>query len=70
MELVKLHINGLLIAENGCRAASYTEQSGVAAMAEEEIEIIVELSRGEHCATVWTSDLSYDYVRINAEYRT
>ncbi len=60
----------MLIAENGCRAASYTEEQGVAAMAPAEIVIRVELDRGESSATVWTTDFSYDYVRINAEYRT
>jgi glutamate N-acetyltransferase/amino-acid N-acetyltransferase len=59
-----------LIASNGCRAASYTEEQGVAAMAPAEITIRIELDRGESSATVWTTDFSYDYVRINAEYRT
>jgi glutamate N-acetyltransferase/amino-acid N-acetyltransferase len=70
VEEVGLYLNGLLIAERGCRAASYTEEQGVTAMAAEEIEIRVELNRGQCEATVWTSDFSYDYVRINAEYRT
>jgi glutamate N-acetyltransferase/amino-acid N-acetyltransferase len=39
-------------------------------MAPEEITIRVELERGEHAAAVWTTDFSYDYVRINAEYRS
>jgi len=42
----------------------------VAAMTPEEIVIRIELQRGGADATVWTSDFSYDYVRINAEYRT
>jgi glutamate N-acetyltransferase / amino-acid N-acetyltransferase len=67
---VSLRLNGILIAENGCRAASYTEQQGVDAMAAEDIIIAVDLNRGQHSATVWTTDLSTDYVRINAEYRT
>jgi glutamate N-acetyltransferase/amino-acid N-acetyltransferase len=67
---VSVYINGILIAENGCRAASYTEQQGGEAMAAEEITISIQLNRGEHAATVWTTDLSHDYVRINAEYRT
>jgi glutamate N-acetyltransferase / amino-acid N-acetyltransferase len=70
VDLVELHINGVLIAENGCRAASYTEAQGVAAMAGEEIEIRVNLNRGAASTTVWTTDLSHDYVTINAEYRT
>ena len=60
----------MLIAEGGCRAASYTEAQGVAAMAPEDIVIRVELGRGEATAAVWTTDFSYDYVRINAEYRS
>jgi glutamate N-acetyltransferase/amino-acid N-acetyltransferase len=70
VDRVELHINGVLIAENGCRAASYTEAQGVAAMAGEEIEIRVNLNRGAAGTTVWTTDLSHDYVTINAEYRT
>ncbi|MCB1855502.1 MAG: bifunctional ornithine acetyltransferase/N-acetylglutamate synthase, partial [Halieaceae bacterium] len=60
----------VLIAAGGCRADSYTEEQGVAAMAPEEITIRIELDRGASSATVWTTDFSYDYVRINAEYRS
>lgn len=67
---VGVYLNEVLIAENGCRAASYSEAQGVAAMAPEEIVIRIELQRGGATATVWTTDFSYDYVRINAEYRT
>jgi glutamate N-acetyltransferase/amino-acid N-acetyltransferase len=70
VDRVAVLINGVLIAEGGCRAATYTEEQGVAAMTAGDIEIEVRLQRGEASATVWTSDLSYDYVRINAEYRT
>jgi glutamate N-acetyltransferase/amino-acid N-acetyltransferase len=67
---VTVKINDVLIAENGCRAASYTEQMGQAALAPVDIHIQVDLNRGDAAATVWTSDLSFDYVKINAEYRT
>jgi glutamate N-acetyltransferase/amino-acid N-acetyltransferase len=67
---ISVFLNDVLIAENGCRAASYTEEQGVAAMAPEDITIRIELQRGSASATVWTTDFSYDYVRINAEYRT
>lgn len=67
---VAVYINNVLIAEKGCRAQSYTEEQGVEAMAPEEITIRIELNRGSANATVWTSDLSNEYVRINAEYRT
>ena len=70
VQQVGLYLNDVLIAEGGCRAASYTEAQGVAAMAPEEIIIRVELHRGEASAAVWTTDFSYDYVRINAEYRS
>ncbi|MFL3653717.1 MAG: bifunctional glutamate N-acetyltransferase/amino-acid acetyltransferase ArgJ [Halioglobus sp.] len=70
VENVRLYLNDVLIAEGGCRAASYTEEQGVAAMAPENIVIRVELERGAARATVWTTDFSYDYVRINAEYRS
>ncbi|EED36198.1 arginine biosynthesis bifunctional protein ArgJ [Luminiphilus syltensis NOR5-1B] len=70
VEDVAIHINDVLIAEHGARAASYTEEAGAAAMADEDLNIRVTLNRGEASGTIWTSDLSYDYVRINAEYRT
>jgi glutamate N-acetyltransferase / amino-acid N-acetyltransferase len=67
---VAVYLNDVLIAQNGCRAASYTEEQGVAAMAPEDIVIRIELNRGDAMASVWTTDFSYDYVKINAEYRT
>ena len=70
VDAVSVHLNDVLIAENGGRAASYTEEQGVAAMSPEDIEIRIGLNRGRCEASVWTTDLSYDYVRINAEYRT
>ncbi len=70
VDRVSVRLNDVLIAENGCRAKSYTEEQGSAAMEPEEIVIAIDLDRGSESATVWTSDLSHDYVRINAEYRT
>ena len=67
---VSIHLNGVLIAEHGARAASYTEEQGQEAMVSADLIIDVGLRRGQANATVWTTDLSYDYVRINAEYRT
>ena len=67
---LQLHLNGVLIAENGAKAASYSEEAGQAAMQPEDIEIRVSLNRGQATETVWTTDLTYEYVRINAEYRT
>jgi glutamate N-acetyltransferase/amino-acid N-acetyltransferase len=67
---VSVAINDVLIAEFGCVAASYTEAAGSAEMQKEEINIQVALSRGDAEATIWTTDFSYDYVKINADYRT
>jgi glutamate N-acetyltransferase/amino-acid N-acetyltransferase len=67
---VGVYLNDVLIASDGCRAASYTEEQGVSAMAPEDIVVRVELDRGSASGTVWTTDFSYDYVRINAEYRS
>jgi glutamate N-acetyltransferase/amino-acid N-acetyltransferase len=63
-------INDVLIARHGCRSPGYTEEQGIAAMASTDIDIEIHLDRGSAQFTLWTSDLSYDYVRINAEYRT
>jgi glutamate N-acetyltransferase/amino-acid N-acetyltransferase len=70
VQRIALYLNEVLIAQGGCRAATYTEQQGVAAMAPEELVIRVEMNRGRFSAAVWTTDFSYDYVRINAEYRS
>lgn len=70
VDAVSLSINGVLIAEQGARAQSYTEQAGVSAMASQDLLISIDLSRGDETATIWTTDFSYDYVKINAEYRT
>jgi glutamate N-acetyltransferase/amino-acid N-acetyltransferase len=65
-----LSINGVKILESGGPCATYTEAAGQKAMNPEEIHIKVELGIGPADTTVWTSDLSYDYVKINAEYRS
>lgn len=70
VEKVGVEINGVVVAENGGLAESYTEARGKAAMAKENILIRVCLARGAAMETVWTTDLSHDYVTINAEYRT
>lgn len=68
--LTTLTINGVFIAEHGERAPGYSEEAGSQAMAAEDIAIRITLGRGNQAATVWTSDLSHEYVTINAEYRT
>jgi glutamate N-acetyltransferase/amino-acid N-acetyltransferase len=67
---LQVYLGAVLVAEKGGRAASYTEVQGAAVMQEAEITIRVVLHRGAANATVWTCDFSYDYVKINAEYRT
>ncbi len=67
---VSLCLNGVCIVENGARAASYTEEQGVAAMQGKEIEIRIDLDKGGVGGCYWTCDLSHDYVSINAEYRS
>lgn len=70
VDTLKVWLGDVLVAENGGRAASYTEEQGAAVMKEAEITVRVALDRGAAAATVWTCDFSYDYVKINAEYRT
>ena len=67
---VQIYINDVQIVENGGRAASYSEELGQQAMAPEEIKIQIDLGRGDHLDRIWTTDLSHEYVTINAEYRT
>jgi glutamate N-acetyltransferase/amino-acid N-acetyltransferase len=67
---VRVSINGLPIAENGARSPRYDEAAVAQAMAGTDLSVHVHLGRGEAAETVWTSDFSYDYVRINAEYRS
>jgi glutamate N-acetyltransferase / amino-acid N-acetyltransferase len=67
---LQVYLGDVLVAENGGRAASYSEAQGAAVMKQAEITIRVVLHRGSASATVWTCDFSYDYVKINAEYRT
>jgi glutamate N-acetyltransferase/amino-acid N-acetyltransferase len=67
---VRLYLDDVLVAEGGGRAAGYREEDGQRVMKQQEITIRVALGRGAAQATVWTCDLSYDYVKINADYRT
>ncbi len=67
---LKLYLGDVLVAENGGRAAAYLEEQGSAVMKEPEILVRVDLARGDASCTVWTCDFSYDYVKINADYRS
>lgn len=70
VEQIDVYLDQVCITRNGGRAEEYTEAQGAAIMAQAEITIRIELGRGEHSETLWTTDLSHEYVRINAEYRT
>lgn len=70
IERVRIWLGEVLIVDAGGRASGYTEAAGAAVMREPEIPIRVALGRGHGEAQVLTCDLSYDYVRINAEYRS
>ncbi|MEY2777042.1 MAG: hypothetical protein RLY30_1140 [Pseudomonadota bacterium] len=70
VERVSVWIGDTLVAESGGRAVSYTEAAGQAEMAKADIPVRVHLGRGSESATVWTCDLSHDYVSINADYRS
>jgi len=70
VDALRLYLGDVLVAEKGGRAASYREEQGAAVMKAPEILVRVELNRGTESATVWTCDFSYDYVKINAEYRS
>lgn len=67
---VRIWLDDYLIAEHGGRAADYSEAEAARRMGADDVTIRVDLGRGEAETTVWTTDLSYEYVRINAEYRT
>ena len=67
---MQLYLGDVLVAEHGGRAAAYEEAQGAAVMKEPEILVRVVLNRGKAEATVWTCDFSYDYVKINADYRS
>lgn len=67
---IQIYLDDVCIVKDGGRAESYTEEQGRRVMQQSEITIRVVLQRGETTTTVWTCDFSYDYVKINAEYRT
>lgn len=67
---VSLHIDSVCIARDGLVATDYDESAAAAVMAREEYRVTIDLGRGAASAEIWTSDLSYEYVRVNAEYRS
>lgn len=70
VDIIQVYLDDVLIAEKGGRADSYLESLGQAVMDKDRLSIRIFLNRGDTMETVWTTDLSYDYVKINAEYRT
>lgn len=70
LQNIRIFIDDVCIVSNGGRDSSYAEELGQAVMNKDEITVRIILGRGDISAHVWTCDLSYDYVRINAEYRT
>jgi glutamate N-acetyltransferase / amino-acid N-acetyltransferase len=70
IERVEIWLDEVCIVRNGGRAEDYTEAAGQSVMDKAELRILVKLGRGEAEGRVLTCDLSYDYVKINAEYRT
>jgi len=70
LDKVRIYLDEVCIVEHGGRSPGYTEKQGQEVMNRNEITVRVELGRGQAQANVWTCDFSYDYVRINAEYRT
>lgn len=67
---VAIYLENVCVVRNGAVAADYTEAAGRDVMQRAEIHVRVDLGAGDASAMVWTSDLSHDYVRINADYRT
>ena len=70
IEKISLYINKLLVIDHGELADCYSEKNGQIEMRKDEIEFRLYLNEGDAGMTIWTTDFSYDYVKINAEYRT
>ena len=67
---VSLWLDKVQVASGGLMADDYTEDAGASVLAQDEFRVMIDLGRGDATETVWTTDLSYAYVRINAEYRS
>ena len=70
VDRVEMYLDDVLVAKDGGRNPDYKEEDGQRVMKQDEITVRVVLNRGLSSATVWTCDFSYDYVRINADYRS
>ena len=69
-DAIGLYLDDVCVAQGGLVADEYTEEAGAEVMAKDEFTVRVTLGQGDAAETVWTTDLSYEYIRINAEYRT
>jgi glutamate N-acetyltransferase/amino-acid N-acetyltransferase len=67
---IRIFLDDVCIVRDGGRADDYRERDGQAVMEKEEILIRIQLGRGDVMEQIWTCDLSHEYVRINAEYRS
>ena len=67
---IDLFLDDVAVVKNGGRLVSYREEDGARVMKQSEITVSIDLHRGAASTTVWTCDLSYDYVKINADYRS
>ncbi len=67
---IRVYLDDVLIVEDGGRAVTYREDDGQRVMSQSEITLRVCLGRGDVSETIWTTDLSHEYIKINAEYRT
>ena len=70
IQKVNLSINGVTVLSKGQVDDAYTEEQGQAVMSQQDIIIEVDLALGSGSSSIWTSDLSHEYIRINAEYRS
>ena len=70
VEKLDLYLDDVLVARGGGRDPRYQEADGQRVMKQSEITVRVVLNRGDSAATLWTCDLSHDYVSINADYRS
>jgi glutamate N-acetyltransferase/amino-acid N-acetyltransferase len=67
---VDISLEDVVVFRNGTVDPLYTESAGQAVMKKPDITVCIDLHRGQDEARIWTTDLSHEYVRINAEYRT
>ena len=70
IDALKIYLDEVLLVSDGGRAASYTEEQGQSVLNKDTFEIRVIMNEGKGSARVLTCDFSYDYVKINAEYRS